>query len=152
MHLLHNWNCPWAEGQPPPGAYLGEYGELVAASWLRQQGYKVLRRRFRMGTGGELDIVCRKGELLIFVEVKSALHTAAGRPARRINEAKRRMIRRMAQLWLRRLGREVPSRLDIIEVLLPPGGKPQVNHIPAAFPLHPEPRLRKYNEQMTRNN
>ena len=89
-----------------------------------------------MGAGGELDIVCRKGELLVFVEVKSAQHTAAGRPARRINEAKRRMIRRMAQLWLRRLGRPVPSRLDIIEVLLPPGGKPQINHLPAAFPLH----------------
>ena len=135
LRLLHNWNCPWADDTRPKGGYLGEYGELVAASWLRAQGYKVLRRRFRMGAGGEVDIVCRKAELLVFVEVKSALHTGSGRPARRINEHKRRMLRRMAQLWLRRLGREVPSRMDIIEVLLPPGGRPQVNHIPGAFPL-----------------
>ena len=137
LHLLHNWSCPWSESNAPKAAYLGEYGELVAASWLRAQGYKVLRRRFRMGAGGEVDIVCRKAELLVFAEVKSALHTGSGRPARRINEHKRRMLRRMAQLWLRRLGREVPSRMDIIEVLLPPGGKPQINHIPAAFPLTP---------------
>ena len=135
MRLLHNWNCPWAEGAHPKGAYLGEYGELVAASWLRAQGYKVLRRRFRLDSHGEVDIVCRKGDLLVFVEVKSALHTGAGRPARRVNEHKRRMLRRIALLWLRRLGRKVPSRMDIIEVLLPPGGRPQVNHIPGAFPL-----------------
>ncbi|MBE6415031.1 MAG: YraN family protein [Akkermansiaceae bacterium] len=135
LHLLHNWNCPWAEGQTPRSAYLGEYGELVAASWLRAQGYKVLRRRFRMGASGEMDIICRKGELLVFVEVKSALHTGAGRPARRVNEHKRELLRRAAGLWLRRLGKEVPSRMDIIEVLLPPGGKPEVNHIAGAFAL-----------------
>lgn len=136
MRLLHSWNCPWAEDSPPKGSYLGEYGELVAASWLRAQGYKILRRRFRMGHSGEIDIVCRKGDLLVFVEVKSALRTAAGRPARRINEHKRELLRRAARLWLRRLGTPVPSRMDVVEVLLPPGGKPEVNHIAAAFPLH----------------
>ena len=138
LHLLHNWNCPWAEGTCPKSSYLGEYGELVAASWLRAQGYKILRQRFRLDSHGEVDIICRKGDLLVFAEVKSALHTAAGRPARRINEHKRRMLRRMARLWLLRLERTVPSRMDIIEVLLPPGGKPQVNHIPGAFPLIPD--------------
>lgn len=140
MHLLHSWNCPWADGTYPKGSYLGEYGELVAASWLRSQGYKVLRRRFRLGAGGEVDIICRKDDLLVFVEVKSALHTGAGRPARRINEHKRQLLRRMAQLWLRRLGKNIPSRMDVIEVLLPPGKAPQVNHIPAAFALHATPR------------
>lgn len=135
MHLLHNWNCPWAEGSRPRSSYLGEYGELVAASWLRAQGYKVLRRRFKLGTGGEVDLICRKGELLVFAEVKSALHTGAGRPARRVNEHKRKLLRRAASLWLRRLERDVPSRMDVVEVLLPPGGKPQVNHIAGAFPL-----------------
>lgn len=136
MRLLHNWNCPWADTKRPRSSYLGEYGELVAESWLRAQGYKILRRRFRLGAGGELDLVCRKGEMLVFVEVKSAFDTGAGRPARRINQHKRDLLRRAAQLWLRRLGHSVPSRMDIIEVLLPPGGKPQVNHIPAAFPLY----------------
>ncbi len=92
-----------------------------------------------MGAGGEVDIVCRKGDLLVFAEVKSALHTGAGRPARRVNEHKRQMLRRMAQLWLRRLGKEVPSRMDVIEVLLPPGGKPEINHLPGAFSLHARP-------------
>jgi putative endonuclease len=137
LHLLHNWNCPWADGTRPKAGYLGEYGELVAASWLRAQGYKVLRRRWRAGSAGELDIVCRKGDQLVFVEVKSALHSGSGRPARRINQHKRELIRRAATLWLRRLERPVPARLDVVEVLLPPGRKPEVTHLQSAFPLRP---------------
>ncbi len=92
-----------------------------------------------MGTGGEVDIICRKGDLLVFAEVKSALRTGAGRPARRVNEHKRQLLRRAAQLWLRRLEAPVPTRMDIIEVLLPPGGKPEVNHLAGAFPLNRQP-------------
>ena len=137
LHLLHNWNCPWAENAPPSAGYLGEYGELAAASYLRAQGYKVLRHRWRMGAGGELDLVCRKGDMLIFAEVKSARGTRAGRPARRVNHHKRELIRRAALLWLRRLGREVPARMDVVEVLLPPGQKPEITHLQSAFPLRP---------------
>mgnify|MGYP003288271890 CR=1 FL=1 len=136
MRLLHNWNCPWSDTTPPRSSYIGAYGELVAASWLRAQGYKILRRQLRLGTGGEVDIVCRKGDTLVFVEVKSALHTAAGRPARRVNAHKRGRLRQAAQLWLRRLEQRVPTRMDIIEVLLPGGSKPQVHHLAGAFPLH----------------
>lgn len=116
---------------------MGTYGELVAASWLRAQGYKILRRQFRIGSGGEVDIICRKGDILVFAEVKSALHTGAGRPARRVNEHKRQRLRRAAQLWLNRMEEPVPVRMDIIEVLLPPGGKPEVTHLAGAFPLRP---------------
>ena len=140
MRLLHNWNCPWADGTRPRSAYVGAYGELVACSWLRARGYRILRRQFRMGTSGEVDIICRQGDMLVFVEVKSALHTGAGRPARRVNEHKRQLLRRAAMLWLRRLEQPVPTRMDIIEVLLPPGGKPEVNHLPGAFPLRQQPR------------
>lgn len=138
MRLLHNWNCPWNKDQLPKSAYLGKYGEWVAFSWLRAQGYKILRRRFRVDASGEVDIICRKKDLLVFVEVKSALHSGSGRPARRINEHKRELLRRVARLWLQRLEHEVPSRMDIVEVLLPPGGKPEVNHIPGAFSLKPQ--------------
>ena len=137
LRLLHNWSCPWSEGKRPRSAYVGEYGELVAASWLRTQGYKILRRRFRLGIGGEVDIICRKGKQLVFVEVKSAQCTGAGRPARRLNEHKRQLLRRAARLWLRRLEHPVPARMDIVEVLLPPGGHPMLHHIENAFPLNP---------------
>ena len=138
MRLLHNWNCPWTDAATPRGCYVGEYGELVAASWLRAQGYTVLRRRWRLGASGELDLVCRKGDLLVFIEVKSALGTRGGRPARRINEHKRQLIRRAASLWLRRLHRnDIPSRIDVVEVLLPAGYPPEINHIQGAFHLQP---------------
>ncbi len=88
-----------------------------------------------MGNSGEVDIICRKGDVLVFTEVKSALHTGSGRPARRVNEHKRKLLRRAAGLWLRRLGQDVPCRMDVLEVLLPPGRKPEVNLITHAFPL-----------------
>lgn len=88
-----------------------------------------------MGPSGELDLVCRQGDLLVFTEVKSAMSTRGGRPARRVNRHKRELIRRAARLWLRRLGRQVPVRMDLLEVLLPAGQRPEVNHLPGAFPL-----------------
>lgn len=47
------------------------YGELAAASFLRAEGCVILRRNWRPVRGGELDIVCREGECLVFVEVKT---------------------------------------------------------------------------------
>ena len=45
--------------------YRGDYAELVAASFLRTQGLRILRRNFRWGRRGELDIVARRGDTLI---------------------------------------------------------------------------------------
>ena len=47
------------------------YGELAAASFLRAEGCVILRRNWRPVRGGELDIVCREGECLVFVEVEN---------------------------------------------------------------------------------
>lgn len=137
MHLLHRFRCNWTEAGIPPHAWLGEYGELVAASWLRAHGVKILASRFRWGQHGEIDLVCRQGDDLIFCEVKSASSDYSGAPARRVTRHKRDMMRRAADNWLRQLGRKVPTRFDIVEVYLPPRKRPVVNWFPAAFPYHP---------------
>ncbi len=133
MHLLHRWCCPWDSDERPERAYVGVYGELVAASWLRAQGYRVLRHNFRWGNSGEVDLVCREGDTLVFVEVKSG--TAAGPYplSRKVDAEKRVLLRRGADNWLRLLGQEVPFRFDIVEVLLPARHRPEVNLIRAAF-------------------
>ena len=100
LHLLHKWSCPWDSESVPSTAYIGAYGELVAASFLRAQGVKVLRRNWRWGDSGELDIVCRDGDTLVAVEVKSTASARAGSPLRMVNAEKRRLLRHGLLNWL----------------------------------------------------
>ena len=141
MRLLHKWNCPWDSDSPLPRAFTGRYGELVAASWLRAHGHRILYRNFRIGSGGEVDIVSRAGDTLVFTEVKSTTSPASGTPARMVDHTKRELIRRGARNWLRMLGREVPYRFDIIEIYLLPARPPGVNLMQNAFHMHEHPPM-----------
>lgn len=107
----------------------------MAASFLRAQGLRILRRNFCWGGRGELDIVARHGDILVACEVKSTISPASGAPARAINKKKRRHLRIGAYNWLRLLGYRVPVRLDIIEVYLQAREIPQLQWHQNAFPL-----------------
>ena len=129
-------NRPWTKpGQPQPDKdAVGRRGEDVAAHWLYAHGGKVLFRNYRAPKGGEVDIVCREGPVLAFVEVKTRTSTAFGRPAQAVTVDKQALIVRGATAYLRLLrSREIPWRLDVVEVLLIPGRKPEVNWIRSAF-------------------
>lgn len=135
--LLHRLRVPWGPRELPPPRRFGRYGERVAASWLRAQGHRILRTNWRWGRSGELDIVSREGDTLVITEVKSALGTRGGAPARHVDRHKRELLRRGANNWLRLLNspRPVPVRFDIIEVYLPAGGVPETERLMNAFPL-----------------
>ena len=106
----------------------------MAARWLYVNGCKVLYRNYRAPKGGEVDIVCREGPVLAFVEVKTRTSTAFGRPAQAVTVDKQALIVRGASAYLQLLrSREIPWRLDVVEVLLIPGRKPEVNWIRSAF-------------------
>ena len=136
MRLLHKLSCPWSSDQAAPDArYRGEYAELVAVSYLRARGLRVLRRRFRWGRRGELDIVARQGDQLVICEVKSTIAPEFGAPARAINHSKRRLLRLGARNWLQLLRREVPVRFDVVEVYLKAGQAPRVEWRQSVFPL-----------------
>ena len=115
-------------------AAIGKRGEDIAARWLWTRGCRVLWRNYRGPDDGEVDIVCRHGKVLAFVEVKTRTSTAFGRPAQAVTPEKQALILRGASAWLRLLGcPDIAWRYDIAEVLLIPGHKPQVNWIQAAF-------------------
>ena len=113
---------------------VGDLGEILAEKYLWASGNKVLYRNFRAEGGGEVDIVFRDKDTLVFCEVKSRTSQQFGRPSRAVNRAKQRLIIRGANAWLRELN--LPSllfRFDVLEVLLLEGELPDIRQIENAF-------------------
>ena len=116
-----------------PRKALGDRGEVVAVRHLRRQGYKVLMCNFEAG-GGEIDIVARKGELLVFAEVKTRRSGDGSKPYQQVDQRKRRAITRAARAYLSHYkGRQPPWRFDVISIVWPESGEAQVEHLPNAF-------------------
>lgn len=121
-------------------AWLGRYGEEVAARFLRENGCKILYRNFRAPGGGEVDIVCRDraAATLVFVEVKTRSTGQFGAPAEAVDASKQHLIARGALAWLRLLDHPaILFRFDIVEVMLV-DDRPVPTRIQNAFQL-PEP-------------
>jgi putative endonuclease len=98
-------------------------------------GLKFLTANFQ-SPRGELDLVFRDGECLVFVEVKTRSSEDWTRPAAAVNAAKRRHLSQAALDYLRLLGNpEVRVRFDIVEVLLDAGRVREVRHLPNTFAL-----------------
>lgn len=118
-----------------PRHALGRFGEKVAARFLRRQRYKILYRNFRANRGGEVDIVCRESDVLVFVEVKTRSSELFGRPAEAVNREKQELIARGALAWLRMLDNpDIIFRFDIVEIVME-SGAPSFNLIRNAFQL-----------------
>ncbi len=123
-----------ANGQHRDRIWLGNYGERVAAAWLRSQGCTLLAKNYRSPRRGEVDIIARDHKLLLFVEVKTRRVGSKIRGLDAVGKDKQALIERGANSWLKRLGtRELPWRFDVIEVTVEDGVKPIINHVKDAF-------------------
>lgn len=113
----------------------GKLGERAAKKHLRKHGLKFLAANFR-SAHGEIDLVFRDGDCLVFVEVKTRSSEDWTRPAAAVNAAKRRRLSQTALAYLRQLKNpQVKIRFDIVEVLLAEGKVREVRHLPNTFPL-----------------
>ena len=95
---------------------LGAWGERAAADHLERLGYAILGRNYRCPIG-EIDIVARHGEHLVFVEVRTRRSHALGTPEESITPSKRQRLIDLAQTYLQ--GHELtasPWRIDIVAV------------------------------------
>lgn len=113
----------------------GELGERAAKKHLKQLGLKYLTANFR-SERGEIDLVFRDDDCLVFVEVKTRSSEDWVRPAAAVNQRKRRLLCQTALDYLRLLKNPpVKIRFDIVEVLLQEGNVREVRHLPNTFPM-----------------
>jgi putative endonuclease len=108
---------------------LGAYGEALAARHLVEAGMVLLDRNWRC-PAGEIDLVLRDGQTLVFCEVKTRSSTAYGSPLESVSVEKASRLRRLAALWIQAHGVRVRDvRIDLVGVLQSPGAPAVVDHV-----------------------
>jgi len=115
-----------------PRRQLGDAGEEAAAELLRKGGYRIVARNYRCRRG-EVDLIAERGELLVFVEVRTRATAAFGAPEETVGFRKRRRVVAAARDYLaRRRGSERGARFDVVAVVDSPAG-PRLTHFENAF-------------------
>ncbi len=107
---------------------LGNRGEAIAAAYLEQQGYTIVARQWRCALG-EIDLVARDGDMLVFVEVRTRRTTDYGTPEESLTPRKQQRLRDLAFFFLETMPFSVTIgwRIDLIAVDL--RGSTEVRHI-----------------------
>jgi len=113
---------------------LGKKGEEVALRFLKKNGYKIIEKNY-VCKMGEMDIIAREKDTLVFVEVKTRTSMAFGPPQLAVNSTKQMQLSKVALYFLKekRL-EEVKARFDVVAVLLRPRGD-EIELIQDAFDL-----------------
>jgi putative endonuclease len=130
---LKSWLYQPSSPVKPLHLQRGAQGESAARDHLAAKGLKFLTANY-MGRRGEIDLVFRDADCLVFVEVKTR-SSGWTRPERAVNAAKQRALRRTAQDYMRQLKtQEIKYRFDIVEVLLQDGEISEIRHLENTFP------------------
>jgi putative endonuclease len=93
----------------------GISGESIAARMLQDKGYTILERNFS-NRFGEIDIIAKDKDTLVFVEVKAKTGVEYGTPEEMVGRGKLQRIRNMATLYMK--GKLVPCRIDVVAIVL----------------------------------
>lgn len=106
----------------------GIIGEKIAQGYLINKGYEILETNFYTKRG-EIDIITKKDNCIVFVEVKTRTNLKFGTPAMAVNSTKRKHIKSVAKtfLYLHRLC-ECDVRFDVVEIFIK-DGKCEINHL-----------------------
>jgi putative endonuclease len=105
----------------------GQRAENLAAAFLQAKGFAILERNFRAKVG-EIDLIAKDGDEIVFVEVRARASRDFGGAAASVGAAKRKKLIRAARLWLQVRDWDGACRFDVITV---DGGR--LEHLPAAF-------------------
>lgn len=113
---------------------LGRCGEDLALRHIEKLGYRIIERNYRCALG-ELDLVARDGDTLVFIEIKTRRQGAAEAAKEAVDARKRRQLSKAALAYLKAHGGwETRARFDVVTVGLE-GAEPKVELIRNAFDL-----------------
>ena len=107
---------------------LGNWGEHMAAAFLRDQHYAIIDRDWHSGHR-DIDIVAIDGDELVFVEVKTRKNRLTGDPLDRIDERKMENLRQAIAHYVRSHRVNRPYRLDFVTVVGTEFELPEIQHI-----------------------
>ncbi len=120
---------------------LGRRGERAAARYLRRKHHHILARNYRCAAGeidlisaGEIDLISADGDTLVFVEVKTRSSDTAEDPQETFRRAQWKRVERAARFFLmERSAQDNACRFDLVTVVWPPHGSPQIEHFEDVF-------------------
>lgn len=110
---------------------LGKKGEELARKFLLSKGYNILKTNWSFGKE-EIDIIAEKGDLIVFVEVKTRKSSRICYPEASVTRKKQGFLIRAANNFVQQNQIENDARFDIIAIVITPT-KPIINHLEGAF-------------------
>src|ERR1039458_8264275 len=142
MSIFEKLKAKFAGKAKPEHLRRGELGERAAKKFLQKAGLKFLAANFR-SERGEIDLIFRENDCLVFVEVKTRSSEDWTRPAAAGDARKRKLLAQTALDYLRLLKNPpVKFRFDIVEVLLADGQVREIRHLPNTFAMEKPYRYR----------
>lgn len=113
---------------------IGKHGEDIASGYLTKKGLNVILRNFHTRYG-EIDIIARDSQYIIFAEVKTRNEFAVSVPSEWVDKQKQKKLMMSAALYLQNNPTDLQPRFDVIEVVLAKGSQElvSINHIENAF-------------------
>ena len=113
----------------------GQTGEALAGTLLEQKGYIILERNYKTKMG-EIDIIARHGDTLVFVEVKARTNSSFGNPKYAVNRKKQKKISMTALYYLKATNQSnAKARFDVVSILLESAANPKIEIVRNAFEL-----------------
>ncbi|MCY4402551.1 MAG: YraN family protein [Candidatus Poribacteria bacterium] len=121
---------------------IAKIGETVAADHLKTHGYQILAHNYRYQRG-EIDLIAKKGNSIVFVEVKTRRSLKYGTPQHAVTKQKQQQISKIALAYLQTQNLlDSPCRFDVIAILLSPQCEVlRLEQIESAFDFQPEPNM-----------
>ncbi|MFH0888410.1 MAG: YraN family protein [Planctomycetota bacterium] len=97
----------------------GQKGEILAETFLKKQGYRIVERNFKCKFG-EIDLIGYKKKVLSFIEVKTRLSSDFGEPFDAINKVKQKKLSRLADYYIykKKIPSSVPCQFDVVSILM----------------------------------
>ncbi len=109
----------------------GKKGEVLAQEFLSERGYEILSTNYRFKKS-EIDIITKKSDLLVFIEVKTRSSKSFGYPEEFVSVSQKKAIIRAAENYIEEKGWKGDIRFDIVAIIIE-GGRSEIEHLKDAF-------------------